>query len=225
MVNDINTIPKGYFSENTMRHLCLWKAPTSRWLLRSVTAMLSCKLTLLYGRYHMMSDLRFLAMKGHQESYENAEILADFLNQLLPTHHTYPSDFMHTQSEYVDEAIDVYKEYENYLNIFEGEYFCPKVAQRFCEIVYEADDYYTFKAFCNLYYSVYAETLLLYQIGQIDYPTFANQFQEIELFNGKRKPMTSDDLKLYLRTMHKIVNLYKSLLMEEMNQCHQDISP
>ena len=67
MVNDINTIPKGYFSENTMRHLCPWKAPTSRWLLRSVTAMLSCKLTLLYGRYHMMSDLRFLAMKGHQD--------------------------------------------------------------------------------------------------------------------------------------------------------------
>lgn len=91
--------------------------------------------------------------------------------------------------------------------------------------MYEADDYYTFKAFCNLYYLVYAETLLLYQMGQIDYPTFANQFQVIELFNGKRKPMTSDDLKLYLRTMHKIVNLYRSLLMEEMNQCHQDISP
>jgi hypothetical protein len=225
MYNAGQTVPQGYFSEKTMRHLLPLESRTERWLLRALDAMLACKLTLVYGRYHMMSDLRYLAISEHHESYAQAEKLADLLNQLVPTCHTSPAYFMRTSAEYVDESIDAYKEYELYLNIFDGRFFCPTVAQRFCEMVYEADDYYTFKAFCNLYYSVYAETLLLYQIGQIDYPTFANQFQEIELFNGKRKPMTSDDLKLYLRTMHKIVNLYKSLLMEEMNQCHQDISP
>lgn len=209
------TIPQGYFSEGTMRHLLPLEAPTERWLLRALDAILACKLTLLYGRYHLMSDLRYLALIEHRESYAQAEMMADFLNQLVPAHHTSPADLMRTSEEYMDESIDAYKEYEHYLSIFKGRFFCPTVAQRFCEMVYEADDYYTFKAFSNLNYSVFAEALLFYQMGAIDYHSFVNQFQEISLVSGKRSPLTSAELKLYLRTMRKIVNLYKSLLSEE----------
>ena len=209
------TIPRGYFSEETMRHLLPLESRTERWLLRALDALLACKLTLVYGRYHMMSDLRYLAISEHHESYAQAEKLADLLNQLVPTCHTSPAFFMRTSAEYVDESIDAYKEYEHYLNIFEGSFFCSSVAQRFCELVYEADDYYTFKAFSNLNYSVFAETLLLYQIGSIDYHDFVNQFQEIGLMTGKRRPLTFAELKLYIRTMRKIVNLYKSLLAEK----------
>lgn len=207
-------IPQGYFSESTMRHLLPLEGHTERWLIRALDAILASKLTLLYGRYHLMSDLRYLALCEHRESYAQAETMADFLNQLVPSHNTSPADLMRTSAEYMDESIDAYKEYEHYLNIFEGRFFCPTVAQRFCEMVYEADDYYTFKAFSNLNYSVFAETLLLYQMGAIDYHSFVNQFQEISLVSGKRSPLTLSKLKLYLRTMRKIVNLYKSLLVE-----------
>lgn len=208
------TIPQGYFSEGTMRHLLPLEGHKERWLIRALDAILACKLTLLYGRYHLMSDLRYLALSEHRESYAQVETMADFLNQLVPAHHTSPADLMRTSAEYMDESIDAYKEYEHYLNIFEGRFFCPTVAQRFCEMVYEADDYYTFKAFSNLNYSVFAETLLLYQMGVIDYHSFVNQFQEISLVSGKRRPLSLAELKLYLRTMRKIVNLYKSLLAE-----------
>ena len=219
MINDMynkgQTVPRGYFSEETVRHLLPLEVHTERWLLRALDAMLACKLTLVYGRYHMMSDLRYLAISEHHESYAQAEKLADLLNQLVPTCHTSPAYFMRTSAEYVDESIDAYKEYEHYLNIFDGRFFCPTVAQRFCEMVYEADDYYTFKSFSNLNYSVFAETLLLYQIGSIDYHDFVNQFQEISLMTGKRSPLTSAELKLYIRTMRKIVDLYKSLMAEK----------
>ena len=219
-------VPQGYFSEITTIHLMPRFANTSRWLLRSVEAMLACKLTLVYGRYHMMMDLRSLALSEHQESYEHAELMASFLNQLLPSHHTTPSDLIHSKEEYTDESIDVYNEYHHYLKLFEGEYFFPEVAKQFCKTVYEADDYYTFKAFSNLNYGVYAETLLLYQIGRIDYSTFVGQFQEISLFNGKRTPLKSRDLKLYLKTMHRIVDLYKSLFTKYLNKraAEKDIS-
>lgn len=209
------TIPQGYFSEGTMRHLLPLKGQTERWLIRALDAILACKLTLLYGRYHLMSDLRYLALSEHRESYAQAETMVDFLNQLVPAHHTSPADLMRTPEEYMDESIDAYEEYAHYLNIFEGRFFCTTVAQRFCEMVYEADDYYTFKAFSNMNYSVFAEALLLYQMGAIDYLSFVNQFQGISLVSGKRSPLTLAELKLYLRTMHKIVNLYKSLLAEE----------
>ena len=96
---------------------------------------------------------------------------------------------MRTKAEYIDETIDVYKEYEHYLDLFEGGDFIPETVKRFCEMVYETDDYYTFKAFCNLNYSIYAETLLLYQVGGIDYHTFVNQFQELSLFERRQKPL------------------------------------
>lgn len=94
---------------------------------------------------------------------------------------------------------------------FEGNYYVPSVVDKFCVEVYNADDYYSFKAFCNLYYWTYSEVLLLYQIGKIDYHVFVNEFQELSLFNGKRKPLDGHGLKRYIRTMGKILDLYKRL--------------
>lgn len=67
-------------------------------------------------------------------------------------------------------------------------------------------------------YSVYAEALLLFQIGKTDYRTFVEMFQGISLFEGRRKPLKAADFKLYLRTMHKITDLYISLLQEYLNK-------
>ena len=211
-------IPKGYFSEITMYHLRPPFAATSQWLLRSIKAMLACKLTLVYAQYHQMSDLQSLVASDYEESYEHAEIMAGFLNQLLPSHPISPSELMHSKEEYADDAIDKYKEYKHYLEIFRGEGFVSEVAEQFCKKVYEADDYYTFKAFCNMNYSVYAEALLLFQIGKTDYFTFVEMFQEISLFEGRREPLKARDLKLYLKTMHKITDLYISLLQEHLNK-------
>ena len=209
------TIPFGYFSEETMQNMKPWNATSNLRLCRSIEVMLACKLTLTYGKYSQMMDLQSLVISEETETYEHAEVMADLLNQMAPWQITSPSDLMHTQDEYVDEAISMYKEYKHYLELFEGDCFVPQVVDRFCKKVYEADDYYTFKAFGNLYYSVYAEILLLYQFGKIDYHIFVEQFQEISLFEGKRKPLDSKKLKLYIRTMRKIVNLYISLLCND----------
>ena len=176
---------------------------------------MACKLTLTYGKYSQMMDLRSLVISEETETYEHAEVMADLMNQMAPWQITSPSDLMHTQDEYVDEAISIYNEYKHYLELFEGDCFVPNVVNCFCKKVYEADDYYTFKAFSNLYYSVYAETLLLYQFGKIDYHSFVEQFQEISLFEGKRKPLDGKKLKLYIRTMRKIVDLYITLIRNE----------
>lgn len=211
-MNNPFQIPQGYFSEKTMQHLRLQGITQSRMLNRYVKAMLACKLTLVYGRYHLMMDLRSLVVSEFQESYEHAEALSEFLNCLVPSHHTSPSDLIQSQEEYIDESIDAYKEYEHYLKLFEGDCFYPKIAEHFCKTIYDADDYYTFKAFCNYNYSIYAETLLLYQFGQIDYITFVKLFQDINLFDGTRKPLNTAKLKLFLKTMHRVVDLYLNLI-------------
>jgi len=80
--------------------------------------MLACKLTLVYAQYHQMSDLQSLVASDYKESYEHAEIMASFLNQLLPSRPTSPSELMHSKEEYADEAIDRYKEYKHYLKLY-----------------------------------------------------------------------------------------------------------
>ena len=201
-----------YFSEQTMKHLILNHAIQDRWLLRSLKAMIACKLTLVYGPYHMMSDLQSLAASGFQDTYEHAEILASFLTELVPSHSTTPSELMETVDDYCNEAIEKYKEYKHLLELLEGDCFYPKVAEKFCKKVYKARKYYTFKAFANLNYSIYAQVLLLYQISKIDYKTFIDQFQEYSLFSQKRKPLTLSELKLYIKTMSNVVDLYFTLL-------------
>ena len=213
-VQKLNEMEKklSYFTEETMKHLILKNSTRNRWLFRSLKAMIACKLTLVYGPYHMMSDLHSLAASGYQDTYEHAEILASFLSQLIPSHPTTPSELMETTDDYSNEAIEKYKEYKRLLELLEGDCFYPKVAEKFCKKVYKARNYYTFKAFANLNYSIYAQALLLYQISKIDYKTFVDQFQEINLFEQKRKPLTLSRLKLYIRTMSKVVDLYFNLL-------------
>lgn len=213
-VQKLNEMEKklSYFTEETMKHLILKNSTRVRWLFRSLKAMIACKLTLVYGPYHMMSDLQSLAASGYQDTYEHAEILASFLSQLIPSHPTTPSELMETTDDYSNEAIEKYKEYKRLLELLEGDCFYPKVAEKFCKKVYKARNYYTFKAFANLNYSIYAQALLLYQISKIDYKTFVDQFQEINLFEQKRKPLTLSRLKLYIRTMSKVVDLYFNLL-------------
>ena len=201
-----------YFSEETMRHLIFKSATKDRWLLKALKAMIACKLTLVYGPYHQMRDLQSLAASGFQDTYEHAELMADFLTQLLPSRPTTPSELMQTSDDYSNEAIDKYKEYQHLLELLKGDCFYPKVAEQFCKTVYKADDYYTFKAFSNLNYSIYAQTLLLYQLTAIDYSTFVDNFQEISLFEHKRIPLTLSELKLFIRNMSKVAGLYFSIL-------------
>lgn len=94
-----NRIPQGYFSEITMYHLRPPFASTHRWLLRSVKAMLASKLTLVYAQYHQISNLQSLVASDYEESYEHAELTASFLNQLLPSRPTSPSELMHSKEE------------------------------------------------------------------------------------------------------------------------------
>ena len=201
-----------YFSEKTMRHLIFKSATKDRWLLRALKTMIACKLTLVYGPYHQMRDLQSLASSGFQDTYEHAELMADFLTQLLPSHPTTPSELMQTTDDYSNEAIEKYKEYQHFLELLKGDCFYPHIAEQFCKTVYKADDYYTFKAFSNLNYSVFAHTLLLYQLTAIDYSTFVDNFQELSLFEQKRKPLTLSRLKLFIKTMSKVADLYFSLL-------------
>lgn len=201
-----------YFSEETMRHLIFKSATKDRWLLKALKAMIACKLTLVYGPYHQMRDLQSLAASGFQDTYEHAELMANFLTQLLPSRPTTPSELMQTSDDYSNEAIDKYKEYQHLLELLKGDCFYPKVAEQFCKTVYKSDDYCVFKAFSNLNYSIYAQILLLYQFSGIDYKTFVEEFQEISLFEQKRKPLTLSRLKLFIKTMSKVADLYFSLL-------------
>ena len=138
---DNNNVPKGYFTEKTMLRLIINNViGSNRLILRSVEAMLACKLTLTYGIYHQMMDWRILAMSEETMSYKQAENMADFINQLVPKHYTAPTELMPTQEESENETIKKYEEYKNYLDLFEGMAFVPRVVDKFCETVYNADD-------------------------------------------------------------------------------------
>lgn len=202
---------RGYFSEETISHLMPQQRISVRYLNRAVDVMLAAKLTLTYGKYHLMMLHREATLRNEHISYVKAEQTADVMNQMT-IFHSSPKDFMHTPDESADESIDTFMEFKQLLTTYSDDYFVPGIVEQFCKSVYESDDHYIFfKPFCNLYYSVFADALLRYQQGEIDYEMFCYEFQMLSWWDGKRTPLNSNQLKRYIASMREIVNLYRSI--------------
>ena len=188
----MSAIPNSYFSEITLSHVKRQQGLSERYQRRAHDVTLACKLTHVYGKYHLAMLHRELAMSEERTTYQQAEYQAAVINQIT-VFHSSPSDFlrpcgskrpkverMHTQEESTDESIDTYKEYKRLVEEYSNEQFVPNNVEQFCKMVYEDDEHFIFfKPFCNLYYSVYADALLWYQQGKIDYYTFCQEFQEL----------------------------------------------
>lgn len=200
-----------YFSEITFSHLKPQKVLPERYQRRAFDVTLACKLTHVYGKYHLVMLHRQLAMSEERTSFQQAERTADMMNKMT-VFHSSPTDFLHTQEQSADESIDVYKEYQQLVAEYSDEHFEPAIVDQFCKTVYEDEEHFIFfKPFCNLYFSVYADALLWYQQGKIDYNEFCMQFQELSWMNGKRKPLNMSMLKMYIMSMREVVDLYKQL--------------
>ena len=200
-----------YFSEITFSHLKPQKVLPERYQRRAFDVTLACKLTHVYGKYHLVMLHRQLAMSEERTSFQQAERTADMMNKMT-VFHSSPTDFLHTQEQSTDESIDVYKEYKQLVAEYSDEYFEPTIVDQFCKTVYEDEEHFIFfKPFCNLYFSVYADALLWYQQGKIDYYTFCQEFQELSWMDGKRTPLEGRRLKMYIMSMREVVDFYKRL--------------
>ena len=207
--------PEGYFSEITLCHLKPQQGLSKRYQQRAMDVTLACKLTHVYGKYHLAMLHRQLAMSEERTTYQQAERQAAMMNQMT-LFHSSPSDFMHTQEESTDESIDTYKEYKRMVEGYSDEQFVPSIVEQFCKMVYEDDDHFIFfKPFCNLYFSVYADALLWYQQGKIDYTTFCMEFQELSWMDGKRTPLNGRKLRMYIMSMREVVETYHRLKAEK----------
>ena len=200
-----------YFTKETLNHLRLLPDLSVRHRQRSHDVTLACKLTLVYGKYHLMMDYRHLAMSKHQLTYQEAERQAEMMNQITIVHHS-AADFLDTPDDRVNDSIDTYKEYKRLLEEYSDEVFVPAVVEEFCKSVYEDDEHFIFfKPFCNLYFSVYADALLWYQQDKIDYDEFCMQFQEMSWMDGHRTPLDGKRLKMYIMSMREVVEMYKAI--------------
>ena len=201
-------IQNNYFSEATLSHLKPQQGFSDRYQRRALDVTLACKLTHAYGKYHLAMLHRELAFCEERTTYQQAERTAEMMNQITIFHST-PSDFLHTKDESIDDSIDTYLEYKKLVEEYADEQFVPSIVKEFCKMVYEDDDHFIFfKPFCNLYFSVYADALLWYQQGKIDYKAFCQEFQELSWMDGKRTPLNGRKLRMFIMSMREVVEAY-----------------
>ena len=216
-----SAILRSYFSETTLSHLKPQQRLSKRYQHRAIDVTLAAKLTLTYGKYHLAMLHRQLAMSEEQTTYQQAErqvammrstLVASLAKNQMTIFHSSPADFMHTQEESTDESIATYREFKRLVEENADEHFVLSVVEESCKRVYEDDDHFIFfKPFCNLYNSVYADALLFYQQGRIDYNTFCQEFQELSWMDGRRTPLDGKRLKMYIMSMQEVVEAYKIL--------------
>ena len=209
--------PNNYFSKETLSHLRPQQGLSERYQRRAFDVTLACKLTHVYGKYHLVMLYRELVMSEERTTYQQAERQAEMMNQMTMFHSS-PSDFLHTQEKSTEESIDAYKEYKMLVGEYSDEHFEPAIVDQFCKTVYEDDEHFIFfKPFCNLYFSVYADALLWYQQGKIDYATFCLEFQELSWMDGSRTPLDGKRLKMYIMSVREVVDFYKALYEERLH--------
>ena len=203
--------PNNYFSKKTLSHLKPQQGLSERCQQRALNVTLACKLTHVYWKYHLVMLYRELVMSEEQTTYQQAERQAEMMNQIT-VFQSSPLDFLHTQEQSIDESIETYKEFKRLMEEYSDEQFVPSIVEQFCKRVYEDNDNFIFfKPFCNLYFSVYADALLMYQQGKTDYSTFCREFQELSWMDGKRTPLDGKRLKMYIMSMREVVEAYKKL--------------
>ena len=203
--------PNNYFSKETLSHLRPQQGLSERYQRRAFDVTLACKLTHVYGKYHLVMLYRELVMSEERTTYQQAERQAEMMNQIT-VFQSSPLDFLHTQEQSTDESIETYKEFKRLMEEYSDEQFVPSIVEQFCKRVYEDDDNFIFfKPFCNLYFSVYADALLMYQQGKTDYSTYCREFQELSWMDGKRTPLDRKRLKMYIMSMREVVEAYKKL--------------
>jgi len=108
---------------------------SERYQRRALDVTLACKLTHVYGKYHLAMLHRELAFCEERTTYQQAERSADIMNQIT-IFHSSPSDFLHTKDESIEESIDTYleckklvEEYADAGDVLKGVItFCPFVA-------------------------------------------------------------------------------------------------
>jgi len=100
-----------YFSEETLNHLRPQQGLSEHYQWRALDVTLACKLTHVYGKYHLAMLHRELAMSEERTTYQQAERSAAMMNQMT-IFHSSPADFMHTQEESTDESIATYREFK-----------------------------------------------------------------------------------------------------------------
>ena len=203
------------FSKDTIYNLKPILDISVRHQQRALDVTLACKLTHVYGKYHLAMLHRELDMSEERTTYQRAERQAAMMNQIT-VFQSSPSDFLHTQEESTDESIDAYKEFKGLMEDYSDEQFVPAVVEQFCKMVYEDEDHFIFfKPFCNLYFSVYADALLWYQQGKIEYNEFCMQFQELSWMDGHRTPLDGKRLKMYIMSMREVLWAYHRIKAEK----------
>ena len=149
----VSTMYKNYFSEATFSHLRPQQGLSERHQRRALDVTLACKLTHVYGKYHLAMLHRELAMSEEQTTYQQAErqaammrstLVASLAKNLITVFNSSPSDFIHTQEESTDESIDTYKEFKHLLEEYSDEQFVPNIVEQFCKMVYEDEEYFIF---------------------------------------------------------------------------------
>ena len=65
--------PNNYFTEETLNHLKPQQELSERYQRRALDVTLACKLTHVYGKYHLAMLHRQLAMSEEQTTYQQAE--------------------------------------------------------------------------------------------------------------------------------------------------------
>ena len=171
--------------------------------------VLACKLTITYNYYsniHSSSECMNMDLP-----VETIEKTIEVMN--LVTHSDMSlSDYVKIKSTQDDDTIEMYKEYQEQLNLFSDKLFIPRAAEKLSEELYDKYKYSLVALLLHTSYNKYAALILDLISGKIDENEFRETFSIIKVGD---KALDAKTALTMTKDANKWVSRYLEILKEE----------
>ena len=170
-----------------------------RHLTRKIRILRLLAVVRAYHHYSMMEMHRQVLQ--HDNTWEEAEQLSDFMSVIAPHMEHSPTDFLHDKDETSDIVLTNYEDFKKWQKIAEGVDISEKTLLAFCKNVDNLQSVFGLKALGHIFYSEWLMALFLYVNDSISKTDLQKIFVEYSLFTGKLEP---PNLTLFGKTMFEI---------------------
>jgi len=169
-----------------------------------------------YHHYTMMQLNRKVLQ--HDNSWQDAMQLSQWMNVIMPHKESSPTDFLHDKNEVSDTVLDNYDEFKKWEEIAEKVGISKKALTAFCKGVDNLQFAFYLKVFGHIFYPEWFAALFLYLHDAISKTDLQNIVVEYSLFTGKAKPANLSELR------KTILEIEKNILEITSKQIHRKYS-
>ena len=173
-------------------------------------------------RHYTQAELK-RALLNSENTWKSAERTADLINFFFKGREAKATDFMYEKSKLVDESINHYEKFRQWIRPAIVNGISEEALTAFCKRVEKTPECWMLKITSGLHYPYYLDAFYQYINGEITKDDLKKNLTEIDIFSkeGNRKPA---NMRLFRRCIVRMESIFEDIQKKQKVRKGIDIS-